>query len=126
MRNDAFTDRPSKVRALGCIALVLFCLNFLTFIDRNFGQEHDAFFAGPCVTDVQHVHGQSIISSQAPPNIREVFRIEITQGERPRVARTSISEELRLRAAHPSEADDALRRKLGLAGQETIHIPVMR
>jgi hypothetical protein len=124
MRNDVFIHRPSTVRTLGCVALVLFCLNFLTFIDRNFGQEHDAFFARPCVTDV---HGQSSLSTRDyPANIREVFRIEITPGERPRVTRTPISEELRLRAAQPSEADDALRRKLGLAGQETVHIPVMQ
>ena len=35
-------------------------------------------------------------------------------------------EELRIRAAQPSEADEVLRQKLGLTGEATTHIPIMQ
>ena len=122
-------ERPSTIRVLGCILLVLFSLNFLIFVDRNFGQEW------VCASEYVDVH--PVWTSALPSSAFYVFKPEHAAAQRywskahrgttfitPAPARP-INQELRLRAAHPSEADDALRQKLGLTGQATAHIPIM-
>ncbi len=136
MRNDAPMDRSSKVRVLGSIALVLFCLNLLIFVDRNFGQGQDAEVTGRCGEELEDLRTTWTPARQSGPLY--FFKPEHAAAQRywskphrkwsyftPANA-TPINEELRIRAAHPSEADEALRNKLGLTGQATAHIPIMR
>ena len=132
MRNDATMDRSSKVRVLGCIALVLFCLNLLIFVDRNFDfDSNEAVFSG-CFEEAPTTWTPARQSGSL-----YFFKPEYAAAQRywskshrgttfitPAPARP-INEELRIRAAHPSEADEALRNKLGLTGQTTTHILIM-
>ena len=141
MRNDAPIERSWNVRVLGSIALVLFCLNFLIFVDRHFGQEQIAEVTGRCGTELEAIratwtparHSSSLYLFK--PEHAASQRYWAYRGGRyftPANATPTydeaapISEELRIRAAHPSEADQTLRHKLGLTGQGTAHISIMR
>lgn len=126
-------ERSSTIRLLAGIALVLFCLNFFTFASRTFDVE---FSKGGC--GMAYVHVRPMWKSAPQPSPFYIFKPEHAAAQRywlrsqwqrrfiTRAPATPINEELRIRAAQPSEADDALRNKLGLTGPTTIHIPVMR
>ena len=129
MQNDATMDRSSKVRVLGCIALVLFCLNLLVFVDRNFDSDSDQFIITGCFEEASTMWTPA---RQSGPLY--FFKPEYATAQRywskshrqttfiTRFTARPINEELRIRAVHPSEADEALRNKLGLTGQTTAHI----
>ena len=136
MQNDATIGRSSKVRVLGCIALVLFCLNLLIFIDRNFDSDSDPFIFTGCFEGSEDVRTTWTPARQS--GSLYFFKPEHATAQRywskshrkwsyftPANA-TPINEELRIRAAHPSEADVTLRNKLGLNGAATAHIPIMQ
>lgn len=132
MQNDATIDRSSKVRVLGCIALVLFCLNLLIFVDRHFDSDSDPFIITGCFEEAPTTWTPALQSGSL-----YFFKLEYAVAQRYRLKshrQTSfitraparpINEELRIRAAHPSEDDEALRNKLGLTGQTTAHILIM-
>ena len=131
MQNDATMDRSSKVRVLSCIALVLFCLNLLIFVNRDFG----LFQGVGCA--MGHVDLRPMETSAYSSSSLYFFKPEYAAAQRYRskshrqttfITRFSarpINEELRIRAAHPSEAYEALRNKLGLTDQTTAHILIM-
>ena len=115
-------DRLFNIPVLVSVLLVLFCLNFLTFIDRQFSQDGDAVerytldyeqTAAPAQGTRYHSKTQCEEDALLSPSL-------------PSVADPALSEELRLRAAQAPESDQALRQELELTGQEMIHIPIMR
>jgi len=137
MRNDAPIERSWNVRVLGSIALVLFCLNLLIFVDRHFGQDQIIDVKRRCFTNLERTPTGWTVTLR--PGSRYFFKLEHAasqhywayRGVRANATLTydeaaPISEELRIRAAHLSEVDQRLRHKLGLTGQETAHISIMR
>ena len=129
--HDLPMDRPSNIRVLGGIALVLFSLNFLIFADRNFGSSERV----GCGVD--QVDSHRVWTSTPPSSALYVFKPEHAAVQRywsksyrgtpvvtPASARP-INEELRIRAAQSFESDEALRQKLGLSGQATAYIPIL-
>ncbi len=141
MRNDTPIERSWNVRVLGSIALVLFCLNLLIFVDRHFGQEQIADVKWRCFTNFERT--PTGWTATPRPRSRYLFKPEHAVSQRYWAYRggsyftpanatptydeaAPISEELRIRATHLSEADQRLRHKLGLTGQETAHISIMR
>ncbi len=126
---------------LGSIALVLFCLNLLIFVDRHFGQDQIADVKRRCFTNFERTPTGWMATPR--PRSRYLFKQEYVAAQRywayrggsyftPATATptydeaSTISEELRIRAAHFSEVDQRLRHKLGLISQETAHISIMR
>ncbi len=124
---------------LGSIALVLFCLNLLIFVDRHFGQDQINDVKRRCFTNVERTITGWTATPQ--PHSKYFFKSEYAAAQRywayrgvssPTYATPTydeaapVSEELRIRAAHLSEVDQRLRQKLGLTGQETTHISIMR
>ena len=132
MQNDATMDRSSKVRVLGCIALVLFCLNLLVFVDRKFDSDSDRFIITGCFEEAPTTWTPARQSGTLyffKPEYATAQRYRLKSHRQTtfitRAPARPINEELRIRAAHPSEADVALRNKLGLTDQTTAHILIM-
>ena len=124
---------------LGSIALVLFCLNLLIFVDRHFGQDQITDVKRRCFTNFERTSTGSTATLRL--RSRYLFKPEHVASQHYWAYRgvsslanatptydeaSPISEELRIRAAHLSEVDQRLRHKLGLTGQETAHILIMR
>lgn len=103
MPYDTTISRSLKVRVLGSIALMLFLLNLLFFIDHwQTSAEEDNVFILP--TEIQ-------VEPTARPSEEAI---------------TQPCDELRLRAAQSPETDAALRRRLGLQNVEATQVPVMQ
>ena len=120
---------------LGSIALVLFCLNLLIFVDRHFGQDQIIDVKQRCFTNVEQI--PTGLTATLRPGSRYLLKLEYGAAQRYGAYRgvpanvtyheaAPISEELRIRAAYLSEVDQRLHHKLGLTGQETAHISIMR
>jgi len=137
MRNNAPIERSWNIRVLGSIALVLFCLNLLIFVDRHFGQDQIIDLQRRCFTNIERASTGSMATPR--PSSRVLLKQEYAIVQRYWAYRevranatptydeaTPISKELRIRAAHLSDVDQRLRHKLGLSGQETAHISIMR
>lgn len=127
MRNEARFSRSPTVPVLGMVALLLFCVNFLLFLDRHaLWNQHEPviwttdpslpasmyfFEEEPATYEPSRVqqddHDGFVVEAPFPPSLRHD---------------TFLSNELRLRAAQSAENDVALRQRLGLQDESPVII----
>ena len=103
MRYNTSIPRRSKVRVLGGLALLLFCLNLLAALDHH------------CRSMVHTVPCAPRSASVSP-----IDMLPETPG------RLDYNRELRLRATQRPETDEDLQHRLGLHDMESMQVPIMQ
>ncbi|MFQ5569081.1 MAG: hypothetical protein ACE5G0_05365 [Rhodothermales bacterium] len=124
MRHEARFSRSPAVPVLGTIALLLFCVHFLLFLDRQVPWlQHEQVVWTDDPDAIHFFEEETALYEPAQGQQGDHRGIVVVEQPFPSLAHdTYLSDELRLRAAQSAEYDAALRQRLGLQDESPVII----